>query len=146
MIFALNRTKVQMSTPFLRVRPWNFAHVFNALLPSLLRMLFFFSFRRKCGVSLRPEYPKKIQNPKYLTKTTTTKQHSLKARQRYTKHVCKISGSNSKKRRGHLHPKEFWVYAWTSLYIYTYSIILTAMNGGRGWHGHLFLFRTYDWH
>ena len=36
-IFALNRKKVQISTPLLRVRPCNFAHVFNVPLPSLLR-------------------------------------------------------------------------------------------------------------
>ena len=41
-IFALNRTKVQMSTPFLRVKPWNFAHVFNVPLPSLFYAFFFF--------------------------------------------------------------------------------------------------------
>ena len=39
----------------------------------------------------------------------TKNPHSLKARQGHTKYVCKISGSNSKKRRGHWHLREFWV-------------------------------------
>ena len=52
--FTLNRTKVQMSLPFLRVRSCNFANVVNVPLPSLLRMFFLFVFvffRRKCRVS-----------------------------------------------------------------------------------------------
>ena len=37
------------------------------------------------------------------------KKHSSKAWQEHTKHVCKNSGSNSQKQRGHWHLKEFWV-------------------------------------
>ena len=59
---------------------------------------------------LIPKYPKKKQKPKYLTKKTENKKiHSLKARQGHTKHVCKISSSNSEKRREHWHLKEFGV-------------------------------------
>ena len=97
--FALNRTKVQMSTPFLRVRPWNFAHVCNVPLPSLLRMFWVF-FSAKMWGPLKPKYLQKIQKPKYLAKKTKRKKKkkSLKARQGHIKHVCKISGSNSQKR------------------------------------------------
>ena len=69
MIFALNRAKVQMSTPFLRVRLWNFAHVFNVPQPSLLRMeflVFFVLFSPKRGGSLKTQIFQKIQKPKYL--------------------------------------------------------------------------------
>ena len=51
-IFALHHTKVQMSTPFLRDRPWNFAHVFNVSLSSLLRM---FVFSQEMWDPLRPK-------------------------------------------------------------------------------------------
>ena len=52
----------------------------------------------------RLKYPKKIQKPKYMGGKT-----SLKAPQGHIIHVCKISGSNSQKRRGHGHLKEFGV-------------------------------------
>ena len=38
-----------------------------------------------------------------------TKTHALKTRQGHTKHVCRISGSNSQKRRGNWYLNEFWV-------------------------------------
>ena len=59
-------------------------------------------------VLLRPKHPQKIQKPKYLTKKTKNS-NSLKVRQGHTNHVCTISGSNSQKRCGHWHLKEFWV-------------------------------------
>ena len=43
-----------MFTPFLRDRPWNFAHVFNLLLPSLLRIV---CFSMEMLDLLRPKYP-----------------------------------------------------------------------------------------
>ena len=62
--------------------------------------------------------PQKCKNPNnWRKKTQNTKPHSLKARQGHIKHVCKISGSNSQKRRGHWPLKEFWGLwfepAWT---------------------------------
>ena len=68
-------------------------------LPSLLRMVCFFS--PKMWRLLRHKYPKKIQKPKTQIsgekKQKKNKIHSLKDRQGHTKHVCKISGSNSQK-------------------------------------------------
>ena len=55
---------------------------------------------------LKPNYPKKYKT-KYVT--GAIKKHPLEARQGHIKQVCKISGSNSKKRRGHWHLKEFGV-------------------------------------
>ena len=95
------------------IRPWKFAHVFNVPLPSLLRMEFFvfLFFSAKMWGPLKPKYLQKIQKPKHLVKNTKKrkKKHSLKARQGHIKHVCKSSGSNSQKRRGHWRLKEFGV-------------------------------------
>ena len=88
-------------------------HVFNVPLPSLSRMFFF--FRRKCGVSSDTNIPRKNENRNIWRKEKKQK-HPLQAWQGHTKHTCKISGSNSQKRRGHWHLKELWFYAWTSLY------------------------------
>ena len=106
-----------MSTPFLIVRPWNFAHVFNVPLPSLLLMCFFCFgfFSPKMWGLLRPKYPKKdtktqISQKRYKDPNIWREKKNkktLKARQRHTKQVCKISGYNSQKRRGHCHLKEF---------------------------------------
>ena len=56
------------------------------------------------------------------------KKHSLKARQGHTKPMCKISGSNTQKRRGHWHLKEFWVLRLNNLYMA--DIISTSMVKG----------------
>ena len=61
-IFALYRTKAQMSTTFLRGRPWNL-HVSNVPLPSLIRMCLFLFFSLEMWDPLRPKYPKKYENP-----------------------------------------------------------------------------------
>ena len=66
-IFARNRTNGQMSTPFLRVRPCNFAHVFNVPLPRLLRMCFFAVFSPKMWGLLRPKYPTKNTKTKIIS-------------------------------------------------------------------------------
>ena len=60
---------------------------------------------------LRPQIsPKNTKTQISDEKKQKQKQkHSLKARQGRTKHVCKISGSNSQKRRGHERLKDFWV-------------------------------------
>ena len=71
-------------------------------------------FSSKCGWGLlRPKYPPKIQNPKYLTGT----QKPLKARQGHTKHVRNLSESNSQKRRGHWHLKEFRVLRFNQPFV-----------------------------
>ena len=67
----------------------------------------FFVFSPKMWGILRPKYPQKCTNPKYLTKKNKkTKKNMLG---RGTLNTCKILGSNSQKRRGHWHLKEFWV-------------------------------------
>ena len=60
---------------------------------------------------LKTQISTKIQKAKYPTKKKqeTKKTHSLKARRGHAKHVCKIAGSNSQKRRGPWHLKQFWV-------------------------------------
>ena len=59
---------------------------------------------------LRPNIPKNAKTQMSDEKTRKAKKkHSLKPRQGHTKHMCKISGSTSQKRRGHWHLKEFWV-------------------------------------
>ena len=70
-IFALYRPKVQMSTPFLRGRPWNSAHVFNVSLPKLLRMafpVFFVVFFAGNVGSLKTQISQKPERAKYLAK------------------------------------------------------------------------------
>ena len=86
MIFVIHCTKVQTFMPFLGDRPWNFAHVFDAPLPSLLRMnrVLFSFFSLETWDPLRPKYPKNTK-PKYLAKKTKKMQ---KARQGRIKHVC----------------------------------------------------------
>ena len=108
-IFALHHTKVQMSTPFLRVRPWNYAHVFNLPLPSLLRMGFFVFvfFSPKMWGPLRPKiYPKN-------TKKTNIwrKKYKKIVKGPAGAHLTRVqnSGSISQKRRGHWHLKQFGV-------------------------------------
>ena len=60
---------------------------------------------------LRPKYPEIYKNPNLAKrKQKKKKKHLLKAWQGRIKHVCKISGSNSQKRRGHWTLKEFGVY------------------------------------
>ena len=65
---------------------------------------FFFFSPKMWGLS-RPKYSQKYKNPNIWRK----KKHSLKARQGHIEQVCKISGSNSQKRRGHWPLKEFAV-------------------------------------
>ena len=111
-MFALNRTKVQISTSFLRVRPWNFAHVFNVPLPTLLRMGFFiYCFAENVGSLKTQTSPRttKTRIPGEKKQKQKPKKQSLKARQGHIEHVCKISGSNSQKRRGHWRLKEIGV-------------------------------------
>ena len=112
MIFSFNPTKVQMSTPFLRVGPWFFAHVFNVPLPTLLRMGFFiYCFAENVGSLKTKTSPSttKTRIPGEKKQKQKPKKQSLKARQGHIEHVCKISGSNSQKRRGHWYLKEFGV-------------------------------------
>ena len=111
MIFALNRTEVQMSTPFLRVTSWFFCtHVYCAPAERFANV-FFFSHPKMWGL-LRPKYPPKMQKPKGLAEKTK-KQKKTKNLIRWrlgrgTLNTCKISGSNFKKRRGHWRLKVFW--------------------------------------
>ena len=60
-----------MSTPFLRGRPWNSAHVFNVSLPKLLRMafpVFFVVFFAGNVGSLKTQISQKPERAKYLAK------------------------------------------------------------------------------
>ena len=60
--------------------------------------------------SLKTQISQKIQNPNIWRKKKENKNsHSQKARQGHIKHVCKISGSISQKRRGHWTLKELGV-------------------------------------
>ena len=63
--------------------------------------------------SVKTEISKKIRKQKYLAEKKTIakkrKKHSQKTRQGHIKHVRKISGSISQKRRGHWTLKEFGV-------------------------------------
>ena len=67
-------------------------------------LLFFFA--ENVG-SLKTQTSKNKSAKKYLTKKK--EKAFVKARQGHIKHVCKISGSNSQKRRGHWYLKEFGV-------------------------------------
>ena len=87
MIFALDRAKVQMSTPFLI----DVAHVFYVPIPSLLRVFFVF-FAGNVGSLKTQMSPQKYQNPNIWRKKKT-KKHAYKVRQGHIEHVCKISGS-----------------------------------------------------
>ena len=64
-------------------------------------------FSPKMWGFLRPQYPPKIQTSQHLAKNKQA--YSSKARQGHIKHVCKISGAISQKRRGHWYLKEFGV-------------------------------------
>ena len=99
-----------MSTPALRVRPWNL-HVCDVPLPSILRLFFCLVFFAKNVGSLKTQISQKYTKTQICDEKNkrTKTPHSLKARQGHTKYVCKISGSNSKKRRGHWHLNEFGV-------------------------------------
>ena len=82
-----------MSTPFLRVRPWNFAHVFSVPLPSLSRMLLFF-FPRQIFVFFGYLGLKKPHIFGEWNKRP--KKNRVKSRQGNIKHVCKFSVSTLK--------------------------------------------------
>ena len=71
---------------------------------------FFFFFAENVG-SLKTQTSPKIQKPKYLAEKTKKqkKTYSLKARQENNKHVCRITGFNSEKQRGHWRLNEFGV-------------------------------------
>ena len=74
-------------------------------------VFFVFLFSAENVRCLKTQISTKIQKAKYPTKKKqeTKKTHSLKARRGHAKHVCKIAGSNSQKRRGPWHLKQFWV-------------------------------------
>ena len=83
MIFSLYSTKLQMSTLFLRDRPWHSVHVFNVPLPSLSRIvffLFFCFFSTEIWDPLRPKYPPKTQKPKYLAEKKRKKKKPIRER------------------------------------------------------------------
>ena len=94
MIFVIHCTKVQTFMPFLGDRPWNFAHVFDAPLPSLLRMnrVLFSFFSLETWDPLRPKYPKNTK-PKYLAKKTKKMQKARQGRITVSTCVCKSSVS-----------------------------------------------------
>ena len=86
----------RMSTPFFRFRPCNFAHV-----PLLTPDVFFFPpdfssikiFREK-WTTLAQLFSAKKETKKIYT--------HVRPRDGHVEHVCKIAGSISHKRRGHL--------------------------------------------
>ena len=77
-------------------------------LPSLLQLFFFFFLAENVG-SLKTQISQKNAKPQTSDENKKQKKRSLQARQGHTKNVRNFSGSNSKKRRGHWHLKEFWV-------------------------------------
>ena len=100
-----------MSTRFLRDRPWHFAHVINVSPPSLLRMGFSFLFLSlETWDPLRPKYREKKCRKKKKEKTPFVKGSAGE----HVKHVCKISESKSRKRRGHWTLKE--LNSWATEY------------------------------
>ena len=89
----------------------------RAFYESFFFQLFCF-FSPKMWDILRPKYPQKTKKTNiWRKKENENKKKSFKARQGHTKHMRKISRSNSQKRRGHWHLKELGFYAWTSLYV-----------------------------
>ena len=115
-----------MSTPFLIVRPWNFAHVFNVPLPSLLLMCFFCFgfFSPKMWGLLRPKYPKKdtktqisqkrYKDPNIWREKKTKKRWRLG---RGTLNKCaKFQGITLKNGVDIAISRNLGFYAWTSLY------------------------------
>ena len=140
-----------MSTPFLRIRPWNFAHVLNVPLPGLSRM--FFILAENVG-SLKTHIS--LQNPQMFAKNTHKNAHSFNARQGHIKHVCKIWGSNSRKRNGHrlliifflLEPAGICILTsnkfsigdvclWTEVYAFYLSIMTRTLSMCYAWLHHL---------
>ena len=105
--------KVQISMPFLRVRLWNFAHVFSVPLPSLFRgcvcvCVCFFS-AENVG-SLETQISQKNTQTQISDEKNKKQKTSIRSRLgRGALNTCKISGSNSQKRRGRWHLKEFGV-------------------------------------
>ena len=86
-----------------RLRVWStWKHVDNRFSD-----VFFASQNRSIRDGLRPKYPKK--NKKKQTSDDKKTTHSWKARQGFIKRVCKISGTFSRKRRGHWTLKELGV-------------------------------------
>ena len=93
-----------------------------------------FVFAENVG-SLQTQISPEIQKPKYLMKKTKQK-NSLKARQGRIEHVCKLSGSNSQKRRGHWRLKEFGVLRLNQAVVSKYKkktslrsrVVLNAVN------------------
>ena len=79
-----------MSTSFLRLRPWHFAHVFSVPLPSLQRCYFFFSSDIWVFVCFGDVWV--LRDPTFSA-IKKKKKHWEKARQGHIEHVYKISGS-----------------------------------------------------
>ena len=65
--FALYRTKVQMPTPLLRDRPWNFARV-QCGTAELFTNVFFFFFSLEMWDFFKTQISQKIQNPNICRK------------------------------------------------------------------------------
>ena len=95
-----------MSTPFLRGRPWNSAHVFNVSLPKLLRMafpVFFVVFFAGNVGSLKTQISQKPERAKYLAKKKDkVKTQFVKGSAGVHLKRVQISGFISLKRRGYL--------------------------------------------
>ena len=91
MILALNRTKVQMSTPFLELDPDIMYTCLICPCPAFCECFLTLLFHSpKMWGLLRPKYP----NKNTITQISDGKKiASLKARQGHTKSMCKISGS-----------------------------------------------------
>ena len=106
MIFALYRTEVRMSTPFWELETLKFrTRVWCAVAEPFTNWFVFCFFSSENVGSLKTQIsPKNIK-----AQISGGKKKSVKDRQGHIKHVCKISGSNSQKRRGHLRRKEFGV-------------------------------------
>ena len=104
MILRSTAQKSKCPRRFWEIRPWNFAHVCNVPLPSLRRMnvfFVFFFFRWKCAFRKTQIY-KTIQKPKYLARENINKRNPFAKGSAGAHQIrVQISGSISKRRRGH---------------------------------------------
>ena len=108
-------------------RPWNFAHVFNVPLPSLLRM--FFSFSLEIWDPLRPKYPKKYKTQISGEKKKKIKIPIRKRLGRGTLNTCaKFQGLSLKNGVDIGLWRNLGFYAWTSLYVLLVCRLLAVFS------------------
>ena len=78
MIFTRNRAKVQMSTMFLRVRPWDFVSVFICALAEPFTNVFFFFPAEHVGSVKTQKSPKNTKPHKSKEKNNEQKNTFVK--------------------------------------------------------------------